>query len=92
MLPAAIAMAAGLLTSSGAFAGERIVTLAVQNMDCANCPFVVKKSLERVPGVTKVDVSYKDKIAVVTYDDTKADLRALTTATTEAGYPSAPKS
>jgi copper chaperone CopZ len=42
--------------------------------------------------VTKVVVSYKDKTAVVTYDETKADVKALTTATTNAGYPSAPKS
>jgi mercuric ion binding protein len=37
-------------------------------------------------------VSYKDKTATVTYDDSKADLEALTGATTNAGYPSAPKS
>ena len=36
--------------------------------------------------------SYKDKTAVVTYDDTKAGVAALTRATTEAGYPSAPRS
>jgi mercuric ion binding protein len=36
-------------------------------------------------------VSYKDKTAHVTYDDSKADVTALTTATTQAGYPSAPK-
>jgi hypothetical protein len=28
----------------------------------------------------------------VTFDDTKANVKALTTATTNAGYPSAPKS
>jgi mercuric ion binding protein len=39
-----------------------------------------------------VAVSYQDKTAVVTYDDTKTDLKALTAATTNAGYPSAPKS
>jgi len=37
-------------------------------------------------------VSYQDKTAVVTYDDTRADVRALTAATTNAGYPSTPKS
>jgi len=29
---------------------------------------------------------------VVTYDDTRADVATLTRATTEAGYPSAPRS
>jgi periplasmic mercuric ion binding protein len=64
----------------------------VQHMYCADCPFIVKKSLEGVPGVAKVTVSYKDKTAMVTYDDSKADVTALTAATTIAGYPSAPKS
>jgi mercuric ion binding protein len=81
----------GLLTSSTAFAGERTVTLAVQNMYCAACPFTVKSSLEAVPGVAKVVVSYSDKTAVVTFDDTKTALPALITATTNAGYPSARK-
>ncbi len=89
---ASVAFALGLLASSAAFAGEKTVTLAVKNMYCAACPHTVKSSLEAVPGVTKAVVSYKDKTAVVTYDDTKVDVKALTTATTNAGYPSAPKS
>jgi mercuric ion binding protein len=86
------AFALAILASSAAFAGEKTVTLAVENMYCAACPNTVKASLEAVPGVTKAVVSYKDKTALVTYDDTKADIKALTTATTDAGYPSAPKS
>ena len=45
-----------------------------------------------VPGVSKVVVSYKGKTAVVTYDDGRTDVSALTRATTGAGYPSAPRS
>jgi len=88
----AFAVAISALTSSAAFAAEKTVTLAVNNMYCAACPYIVKKSLESVPGVAKVAVSFKDKTATVTYDDRKADLKALTTATTNAGYPSAPRS
>ena len=47
--------------SPAAFAAEKTITLAVSNMYCADCPYVVKKSLARVPGVAKVTVSYKDK-------------------------------
>jgi mercuric ion binding protein len=36
-------------------------------------------------------VSFKTKMATVTYEDGKADVRGLTAATTNAGYPSAPK-
>ena len=85
------AMAISVLASSAAFAAEKTITLAVKNMYCADCPFIVKKSLEAVPGVAKAIVSYKDKTAVVTYDDTKATVPTLIRATTDAGYPSAPK-
>jgi mercuric ion binding protein len=81
-----------LLAASAASAAERTVTLAVKNMYCATCPYIVKRSLEVVPGVSKAVVSYKDKTAVVTYDDARTNLKALTTATTNAGYPSEPKS
>lgn len=80
-----------LLASSNALGAEKTVTLAVKNMYCEACPHTVKASLEAVPGVAKVAVSYKDKTAVVTYDDSKADVKALTAATTNAGYPSAPR-
>ena len=91
-LLASAAIAVSVLASSTTFAAEKTVTLAVKNMYCADCPFIVRKSLEAVPGVSKAVVSYKDKTAVVTYDDTRADVAALTRATTEAGYPSAPRS
>ena len=90
--PSAALVSVGLLASSTAFAGERTVTLAVRNMTCSACPFIVKSSLEAVPGVAKVTVSFADKTATVTFDDAKTAVPALTTATTNAGYPSAPKS
>jgi mercuric ion binding protein len=86
-------LAIGLLAaSSAAFAAQQTVTLAVENMYCEACPYMVKKTLERVAGVAKVTVSFKDKTAVVIYDDEKTDVKALTNATAGAGYPSAPKS
>jgi mercuric ion binding protein len=87
-----IVLGLGLLASPSALAAERTITLTVQNMHCADCPFIVKKSLEAVQGVAKATVSFKDKTATVTYDDGKADVKGLTDATTNAGYPSAPKS
>jgi mercuric ion binding protein len=90
LLSAAIAFS--VLTSCSAFAAERTITLAVKNMYCAACPLIVRKSLETVPGMSKAVVSYKDKTAVVTYDDGRTDVSVLTRATTGAGYPSAPRS
>jgi mercuric ion binding protein len=91
-LPFGAAVALALILPSAAIAGERSVTLAVSNMYCAACPHTVKSSLEAIPGVAKVVVSYKDKTAVVTYDDARTNVKALTEATTNAGYPSVPKS
>jgi periplasmic mercuric ion binding protein len=81
----------GTIASSGTFAAERTLSLAVRNMYCDVCPLIVRKSLEAVPGVAKAVVSFKDKTAVVTYDDSRTNVKALTTATAKAGYPSAPK-
>jgi mercuric ion binding protein len=82
----------GLSASSAAFAGEKTITLAVQNMYCSACQITVKSSLEAVPGVARAVVSYADKTAVVTFDDAQTAVPALITATTNAGYPSALKS
>jgi len=87
----AATFALGTFASSAAFAEDKTVTLAVQNMDCAACPHTVKSSLQSVSGVKAVSVSFKNKTAVVTFDDAVADVKALTAATTNAGYPSAPK-
>jgi mercuric ion binding protein len=89
---ASMALALGVLVSSATLAADRTVTLAVKNMYCAACPHTVKASLKAVPGVLRVTVSYGAKTATVTYDDAKTRLKALTTATTNAGYPSSLKS
>jgi mercuric ion binding protein len=85
------AVIASVLASTAVLATEKTITLAVTNMDCAACPSIVRKSLEAVPGVIKAVVSYRNKTAIVTFDDTRTDVTALTRATTEAGYPSAPQ-
>jgi mercuric ion binding protein len=86
------AFAAVVVASPAAMAADKTITLSVKNMDCAACPSIVKASLQVVPGVAKVAVSYMERTATITYDDTKADVSQLTSATTKAGYPSAPKS
>ena len=48
----------------------------------------VKRSLTRINGVTKADVSLEKAEAVVTFDDTKTNIEALRKATGGAGFPS----
>lgn len=76
------------ILASPAFAAPQTVTLAVPGMTCAACPITVKKALTRVDGVMRAEVDYGTRQAVVTFDDAKVDLAALTRATKDAGYPS----
>ena len=76
-----------LFAAHGASAAERTVTLKVDNLFCATCPYIVKRTLSRIPGVTEVEVSYEEKTAVVTFDDRKTDLAALLAATAGTGFP-----
>lgn len=86
--PLSMAILTGVLLAAGpARAGEQTVTLAVENMTCASCPYIVKQSLAAVPGVTNVAVSFEKKSATVTFDDAKTTADALIGATTTAGYP-----
>ncbi len=80
-----------LLVSAPAWASPKTVTLNVSGMICEACPITVKKALQTVPGVAKIDVLYEKKQVVVTFDDSKTDTDALVRATTNAGYPSQPE-
>ena len=82
------AMSVSSLFAATAWAANKTVMLAVPGMTCAVCPITVKKALNKVPGVTVVEVSFENKLAVVTFDDAKTNVEALTHATTDAGYPS----
>jgi mercuric ion binding protein len=80
-----------LVLTAPAWASPQTVTLNVSGMTCAACPITVKKALEKVPGVSNVDVRFEKKQVVVTYDDSKTNTEALVKATTNAGYPSQPE-
>jgi periplasmic mercuric ion binding protein len=76
------------LMISAAAAGERTVTLKIENMTCVACPYIVELTLAAVPGVIHAKVSFENKTATVTFDDSRTDIPALTMATENAGYPS----
>lgn len=83
-------VSAALLASSAALAGERTVTLAVDKMTCASCPYIVKQALTRVSGVKQAEVSFEEKSATVRFDDAVTSVAGLTKATSDAGFPSRP--
>ena len=74
-----------------ALAATKTVTLSIPSMTCPVCPITVKKALNAVPGVSRVDVNFAKKDAVVTFDDAKTSVAALTKATANSGYPSTPE-
>ena len=82
------ALAMAILAAGDALAAERTVTLKIDNMFCASCPYIVKQVLTDVPGVRTVKVSFKNKTALVTFDDGKTNVAALTAATANVGFPS----
>lgn len=69
-----------LAFSAPVWAATQSVTLAVPGMTCATCPITVKHALSKVNGVSKVDVSFEKREAVVTFD-----------AADQTGYPSSVK-
>jgi mercuric ion binding protein len=81
-----------LISSTATFAKDITVTLEVPSMDCVTCPITVQKALERVKGVKQVEVTFENKLAVVTFDDEVTSVNTLTKATENAGYPSLIKS
>ena len=74
-------------TASLAMAKQQTVLLNVPTMDCATCPITIKAALTKVPGVSKVKVSYEKREAVIVYDDARATLADLKKATEDVGYP-----
>ena len=83
---------ASLLVALSPFAAlaatPQTATLHVQNMTCELCPVTVKKSLEKVAGVSQAQVDFAKKTATVTFDADKTNATALAKATTDAGFPS----
>lgn len=81
-----LALAAAFATPVGA--ATQSVTLSVPGMTCSACPITVKSALKKVPGVSKAEVTFQPREAVVSFDDTKTSVEALAKATADVGYPS----
>lgn len=84
--------AALLCVPALALAKPSTVSLNIPTMDCATCPITIKAALSKVPGVSKVKVSYERREAVVVFDDSQATVADLKKATEDVGYPSLLKS
>jgi len=79
---------AALMPLAALAATPRTAVLDVQNMTCELCPVTVKKSLEKVPGVSQAQIDFGKKTATVAFDADRTSAAVLVKATTAAGYPS----
>ncbi|AJD41649.1 mercury transporter [Rhizobium sp. SEMIA 4085] len=77
------------LVSGRAVAGERTATLDVENVSCAVCAPIVKRTLSRMPGVRQAALVEQDgtATATVSFDDEQVTQEALAAAVTNAGFP-----
>lgn len=82
------AVLAALMPLAALAAMPQTAVLDVQNMTCGLCPVTVKKSLEKVPGVSQAQIDFAKKTATVSFDADMTAAAALVKATTAAGFPS----
>lgn len=74
-----------------ASAEQQTITLGIEKMTCALCPFTVRAAIGRIEGVALVEVDFSKKTAEVTFDDTITNTASVAAASTHAGYPATPK-
>jgi mercuric ion binding protein len=72
------------------WAATQTTTLKVPGMTCPTCPITVKKALQRVTSVSKIDVNYEQKEIAVTFDNAKTSEASIMKATSDIGFPSQP--
>lgn len=77
-----------LTAAAGVQAAQpRTVTLKVAHMDCAACPITVRMALEKVLGVSRARVDFKNNLAVVDFDADRTSPALLSQASAHAGFP-----
>lgn len=67
-------------------AEEKTVGLTIEGMTCGGCAVSAKMALTRLPGVTKAEVSYEKKEAIVAYDPAKVTVEEMIAAIKTLGY------
>lgn len=63
----------------------------IQGMHCDGCARGLAAELRRVPGVTKAEVSFPKRLAVVVYETNRVSVATLMRTVEEAGYQAKPR-
>jgi len=62
------------------------VVIGIEGMHCTACAAAIEKSIKRIEGVTRAEVSFGTNSALVEFEEEKTDLRGITKAVEDAGY------
>jgi copper chaperone CopZ len=84
--PATVLASADAPAVGAQIAASDTVTLRIEGMTCGGCTLATRKVLERLEGVSKADVSYEEKRAVVTYDAKKVTVAQMIAAVATLKY------
>lgn len=62
------------------------IVVPIRGMHCRSCEILIGTALEKLPGVNKVSVDYRDKKADVFFKETAPSSEEISSAVREAGY------
>ena len=69
---------------------EREAALLIEGITCGACAWLTERTLERVPGVTGVEVNYAARRARVRWDASRGSLSSILAAVAAIGYRASP--
>jgi periplasmic mercuric ion binding protein len=65
---------------------QKTVKLKCTEMSCQKCVKSIEKSINKLPGISDLNIDLESKIISVTFDESKTDVQSLLNAIVEAGY------
>lgn len=86
-LTAALCVQAGPQTQRPQLAAGQRVVFQVDGLSCGSCEGRVRKALTAKPGVREVEVDLDRKLVAVSYEEGRADPKALADTIASLGYP-----
>ncbi|OGJ48155.1 hypothetical protein A2344_02835 [Candidatus Peregrinibacteria bacterium RIFOXYB12_FULL_41_12] len=62
------------------------IQLKIEGMHCASCAKIIEMELSDLKGISKVNVSFADKTAAVSFDEEKLSEKEIAETIKKAGY------
>ena len=85
------ALAAGLLTTSAAFAAQQQASIEIGKLDCPSCPYIAADAVSAIESVEIIEGDYDQEaetiVFLVSYDDAVTTAQAIAEAPMQYGYP-----